>query len=102
MVGGEGIKVNPAKLFVPPSVVTCTAPVEPPAETTAVICVAEFTTKLAAAVPPKLTPVAVKKSVPVITTIVPPGALVGRKPVTVGGGIKLNPAKLDEPPGVVT
>ena len=42
---------------------------------TAVICVPELMTKLAAAVPPKLTAVAPPKPVPVITTEVPPAVL---------------------------
>ena len=42
-VGGAGnVKVNPAKVAVPPGVVTLTLPVVPP-ETVAVILVAEFT-----------------------------------------------------------
>jgi hypothetical protein len=54
----------------------------------AVICVAEFTVKLAAAVPPNATAVAPVKFVPVITTDVPPanGPEVGDTEVTEGPG----------------
>ncbi len=56
---------------------TVTAP--EPAGETAVIWVSELTTKLAAAVPPKLTAVAPVKPVPVMTTLVPPAARPGRR-----------------------
>ena len=51
------------------------------------IDVAEFTVKLAADVPPKVTDVAPVKLVPVIVTEVPPavGPAVGESPVSVGG-----------------
>jgi len=74
----------------------------------AVIEVSEFTVKLEAAVPPKVTaaPVVVKK-VPVIVTDVPPaaGPEIGFTEVTVGAWLfrKLNDPELDEPPpGLLT
>ena len=51
---GAGTKVKvPAEVPVPPTVVTLTVTAPLPAAVTAVIWVAELTTKLAAAVPPK-------------------------------------------------
>ena len=52
--------------------------------TTAVICVAEFTTKLWAAVLPKLTDVAPVRLVPVITTEASLPPEVGEKELIVG------------------
>ena len=72
---------------------------------TAVIWVAEFTVKLAAAVLPNCTAVAPVKLVPVMTTLVPPlaGPDVGASPVTVGAGTKVNvPDEVPVPLGVVT
>ena len=83
-VGGTA-KVNPARFAVPPGVVTVTFPLAP-APTTAVICVGEFTTKEAAFVPPNCTTEALLKFVPVIVTVAPAIADVGRKLVTVGAG----------------
>ena len=62
MVGGT-LNVNPARVAVPPPVVTLTLPVAP-LPTTAVIRVALDTVKDDAAVPPKLTAVAPVKLVP--------------------------------------
>src|SRR5690606_27432118 len=76
----EGADVPPGVVTVTPTVAgTCTG-------LTAVICVALFTTKLAAGVVPKLTAVAPVKFVPVMTTEVPPdsGPLSGTSPVIVG------------------
>src|SRR5690242_17849571 len=56
---------------VPLAVVTAILPVTAPAGTVTVICVAEFTVKLLAARPPKVTLVAPVKLVPVIVTVVP-------------------------------
>jgi hypothetical protein len=99
---GAGINVKPARVAVPPGVVTETLPDAPPAATTAVMDVAETTVKLAAAVPPKLTAVAPVKFVPVIVTVVPAPALVGVKLVMVGGEINMKPAREAVPPGAVT
>ncbi len=89
VIVGGGRKVNvPNETPVPLAFVTLrlTAPV--PAGDTAVICVAEFTTKLAAAVPPKSTAVAPVNPVPVMTTVVPPacGPDVGLKLEMFGAG----------------
>ncbi len=54
---GEGIKVNPPSVAIPPGVVTATFP-EAPSATMAVIMLADNTVKEAAAVPPKVTAVA--------------------------------------------
>jgi len=102
MVGaGEPINVNPAKVAVPPGVVTLILP-EAPAPTTAVIVVAFTTVNDVAAVPPKLTAVAPVRFVPVIVTADPLPALVGVSDEMVGTAINVNPAKVTVPPGVVT
>ena len=82
---GAGINVNPARVAVPPGVVTLTLP-EVPEPTTAVMLVAETTLNEVAAVPPKLTAVAFVKLVPVMVTDVPTAPLVGLKLVMVGAG----------------
>ncbi len=106
MTVGAGMKVNvPADVPVPPVVVTLTVTAPLPAAVTAVICVAELTTKLAALVPPNCTAVAPVNPVPVMTTLVPPeaGPEVGARPVTVGAGMKVKvPADVPVPPVVVT
>ena len=71
----------------PPGLVTVTSTV--PADSAglvAVICVAELTVKLLAAMVPKSTAVAPVKPVPVIVTDVPPaaGPAAGLTPVTAG------------------
>src|SRR5450631_3817511 len=103
---GAGTKVNvPAEVPVPLGVVTLTVTAPLPAAVTAVICVAELTTKLAAAVPPNCTAVAPVNPVPVMTTLVPPeaGPDVGARPVTVGAGMNVKvPADVPVPPTVVT
>jgi len=71
-----------AVVAVPPGVVTEIGPVVAPEGTVAVICVDESTVKLAA-VPLKVTDVAPVRLVPVITTLVPTGPLVGLKPLIV-------------------
>src|SRR5439155_5410873 len=91
-------------LAVPPGVVTEIAPVVAPAGTVAVTCVAEFTVNVVALVPLNFTDVAPVRFVPVITTLVPTGPLVGEKLVIVGAGavtVKLL-ALVAVPPGVVT
>ncbi len=74
--------------LVPPGVVTSTllAPAVP-AGVLQVMVVALFTVRLVAAVPPKVTPVAPVKLVPVSVTTVPPpvGPLGGFTLVSVGG-----------------
>jgi hypothetical protein len=98
---GAGININPARVAVPPDVVTLTFP-EVPAPTTAVILVAELTVNEVAAVPPKLTAVAPAKFVPVIVIEAPLLALVGVKEVMIGAGINVNPAIVAVPPALVT
>ena len=77
--------MKPPLLTLPLAVVTRTFPVAP-APTTAVILVALTTVNEVAAVPPKLTPVAPVKFVPVIVTVCPVPADVGLKDAIVGGG----------------
>jgi len=93
--------VKPAKVAVPPRVVTLTLP-EVPIPTTAVIVFASTTVNDVAAVPPKLTAVAPVSLVPVMVTVVPLPALVGVNDEMVGAPINVNPAKVAVPPGVVT
>src|SRR5450755_3075842 len=106
VIVGAGMNVKvPTDVAVPPTVVTLTVTAPIPAAVTAVICVAELTVKLAAAVAPNFTAVAPVKLVPVMTTDVPPasGPLVGARPVIVGAGTNVNvPAEVPEPLGVVT
>ena len=76
----------------PPGVVTVTSTVPAlPAGETAVIWVAELKVKLAALVAPNITAVTPVKSVPVMTTEVPPavGPLVVAREVTVGAGARV-------------
>jgi len=102
IVGGPITANAPALVAVPPGVVTEIGPVAAPAGTAAVIWAAEFTVK-AALVPLNWTDVAPVKLVPVMTTLVPTGPLVGEKPEIVGAGITMNGAVLVAvPPGVVT
>lgn len=100
---GAGKNVNPANEDVPAAFVTLTAPDAPPAATFAVICVSEFTTKLAAATPPNFTAVVPVKPVPTSTTDALTAAVAGAKLVRAGGVvIKVNPAFEPAPFGVVT
>ena len=86
---------------VPPGVTTVILPVSPLPKT-AVICVEEFTVKLATAVPPQPTAVAPLKFAPVITIDAPLAAEVGLKPVIVGLVTTVNvPAEVAVPLGVV-
>src|SRR5262249_13908548 len=68
---------------IPPGVVTEIFPVVAPVGTVVVICVSELTVNVAALVP-NFTAVACCNPVPVITTEVPTGPLVGVKVVIVG------------------
>jgi hypothetical protein len=67
-------------------VTTLILPLVAPVGTVAVIWVDEFTVKLVAFVVLNRTAVAPVKFVPVMTTVVPTGPLVGLKDVTVGAG----------------
>lgn len=101
-ITGVLTKVNPASVAVTPDTVTVTEPVDP-VPTTAVICVAELTMKLCAAVPPKLTLLALVKLVPIIVTDAPEVAVTGVKEVMVGAVAEyVNPASVAVPPDVVT
>jgi hypothetical protein len=92
-----------ALVAVPPGVVTEIGPLVAPLGTVAVICVEEFTLKLAAAVPLNPTPLAPARFVPRIATIVPDGPFVGVKLVIVGDWDTMKALELDPvPPGVVT
>lgn len=101
VMNGVATHVKPEREANPPVETTETTPVVPPA-TTAVICVGETTVKPDAFVPPKLTPDAPVKFVPVIVTVMPVPALAGVNPEMVGGGRKVKPAKLVVPPAVIT
>jgi len=82
---------------------TVMGPLVVPAATVAVICVALFTVNPLAGVPLNATAVMPVRLVPVITTDVPTGPLVGTK-LVMAGGIWIVKAMLDVavPPGVVT
>lgn len=95
--------MNPPIEAVPPGVVTDTLPVAP-VPTTAVIWVAEFTTKDAAGIPPNCTAVAPAKPVPLICIRRPCCAEAGENDVRVGAGgvVNTKPAREAVPPGVAT
>src|SRR6266545_193390 len=93
-----------ALVAVPPPVVTSMGPVVAPDGTVPVICVSEFTVKVAP-VPLKVTELAPVNAVPLITTVVPTGPLVGVKDEIVGapGGVTSKFVELVAvPPAVVT
>jgi hypothetical protein len=97
-----GRTVKTAELVpVPPGVVTPILPVWAPTGTVAVICVSEFTVKLVAFTPPKVTLVAPVKLIPVITTDAPTCPLVGLKLITLGM-TKYRVLLVSVPVGVVT
>ena len=73
-----------------------------PVPTIAVMVESSTIVKLVALVPPKLTLLAYKNPEPVIVTMVPFDAVVGLKLLTVAAAIKVNPARVPVPPGVVT
>ena len=85
----------------PPAVFTAIFPVRAPVGTVAVIEVPEFTMKLVAFTPPKVTWVAPDKPVPVMLTCVPTGPLAGRKLVTPGTTLNFW-LLVNVPVGVVT
>lgn len=82
-----GARLKPARVAVPPGVVTDTLPVVDPAGTTAVMLVGLTTVYDVAVIPPKLTAVAPVKLVPVIETVAPEAAVVGVNAVTVGAAM---------------
>ena len=77
IVGGDGATVKVPPVAVPPGVVTEIVPVVAPAGTCAVMSVGELTTKLGSGVPLNVTEVAPVKNVPMMSTVVPTGPLVG-------------------------
>jgi hypothetical protein len=77
------VNVKPSARAVPRGVVTDTAPDAPVEETVALICVGEFTTKLAAVTPPNCTWLVPVKFVPVMVMVVPVLPVVGVNPVIV-------------------
>jgi len=103
---GAPITVNEAELDPEPAgVVTVMTPLEAPAGTSAVICMAELTVKFATptSVVLNFTEVAPVKLVPLIVTLAPMIPDAGVKLVTVGAPIIVNEAELEpEPAGVVT
>ena len=102
MIVGAETNVKPARVAVPPGVMTDTLP-EVPDATTAVMLVAETTLNDVAGVPPKLIAVAPVKFVPVMVTEVPTAPLVGVKLVMVGEAVvivKLVPLVPVSPPTV--
>jgi hypothetical protein len=94
-------KIKPGALPTPPGAVTEMLPSKPD-PTTAVMVVLEVTVKEEADAPPKLTAVASLKLVPVIVIVAPCTADVGVNEVIVGAGIKVKPANVAMPVGVVT
>jgi hypothetical protein len=98
-----GVTLNCAALVaVPPGVVAAMFPVMAPIGTVAVNCVSEFTVKLVAATPPKVILLVCVNPVPVITTAVPTGPLVGLNPVRVVSTTVKAVVLVAEPQGVVT
>ena len=86
IAAGVGLTVKlPAEVPVPPEVVTAIVPVVAPTGTVAVICVAELTVYVIAAVPLNVTAVAPVKFVPIIVIDAPIQPDVGVKEVIVGG-----------------
>ncbi len=102
-IGAFGINVNPGREPIPMGLFTDILPEEPVAGI-AVIVLPFTILNDAAGVPPKLTPFADKKFVPVIVTRVPSPALVGKNEETVAppGPKKVNPAKVAVAPDLAT
>src|SRR5437660_685683 len=87
IVGAGTVTVKLATLLaVPPGVVAAIGPVAAAEGAVAVIWVEELTAKVALA-PLNVTEVAPVRFVPVITTLVPAGPLLGEKPAIVGAAI---------------
>jgi hypothetical protein len=98
VIVGNGLKLELAAA--PAGVVTVILPVVASTGTVAVICIAELTVKVAFATS-KTTAVVPRRLLPVNTTLVPAGPLVGESPVIFGKGMK-GKLLLAVPPGVVT
>jgi len=101
VIEGDAINIKPDNDAVPPGVVMLTFP-DVPKPITAVIVVAFTTVNEDAGVPPKATPLAPVKFVPVIVMVAPDAAVAGVKDEMVGAGTNVNPAREAEPPSVVT
>jgi hypothetical protein len=103
VITGAGIRVKIAVLMAEPlGVATVIGPVVALTGTVAITRVSDVALKVDASTPLKATALMLVKPVPVIITVAPAGALVGEKPVTVGGGT-VNEVELETmPPGVVT
>jgi hypothetical protein len=101
---GAGITVKlVAEVAVPVGVAIVITPVVAVFGTVAVTCVAEFTKKVVAALPLNATCEASERFVPVMTTTVPTGPMMGVKLVIVGGTPTVNGvAEVAVPAGVVT
>ena len=95
--------VKPATESTPPEPNTATCPLAP-LPTTAAMAVALTRVKDWAATPPKVTAVIPLNAVPCMVTVWFLRAEVGEKEATSGGDteMKLNPARVAVPPGVVT
>jgi len=102
VIDGETLKLL-ALVATPPVVVTVSGPVVAPVGTIASICVSVILNGTAAAVPLKLTIVAVASPTPEIMTSVVTGPLTGENPLIDGASttVKLS-ALVTVPPGVVT
>jgi len=87
MVGGAVTTKLLAEVAVPPGVVRLIFPLLEPLATTAVTCVALFTEKLEAAIPPNVTAVAPVRFVPVMVTEVPDAPDAGAKLAMAGAGV---------------
>lgn len=85
---------------VPKADVTSTLP-DAPASTVAVMTVEDITINVIAGTPPKLTPVAPVKLLPIIVTVCPIPRLVGVKEETTGAGMYVKPPSVATPPSVV-
>lgn len=101
MAGSVDENTKPAKVAVPPGVVTATLP-DVPLPNTAVIVDASTTMNDAAAVPPKVTAVAPVKFVPLMVMVWSVEPVVGVNDVMAGAGMKVKPASVAVPTGVVT
>lgn len=97
IVGGGLISKFVSLLAMPVGVITLIGPDTAPVGTVAVICDGELTVKAEAAMPPKLTDVAPVRFVPVITTCVPAGLVVGANEVIVGPFVVMSN---DQPPAI--
>jgi hypothetical protein len=95
VTAGAAVTVKLLELVpVPAEFVTATFPVVAPVGTVAVTWVLEFTVKVVAAVPLKVTSVVPVKPLPEIATLVPTGPLVGVKELTVGVAVTVKLKRL--------